>query len=408
MSLGAIIVGLCALTLLRGFVNSVRQAQLSATLFGTTGMLQVHRTGYLKNVLSNPLDLAFSDSQELREKIRAVPHVVALSPRLQFSGSLAATEPLSLDPSAQVSSEPKTTFLSANAVDPSLDRQVMPQFYEWVVAGQPFEGPSASALVVHSDIAVPLGLDNIESNLKQPKDQWPVLLAPDIDGSLSGDAVQVTGVLGTAVPTDKRMALAPLHTIQRLLKMENKITEYLVRLDSVENAEQVQRRLRDVLGDNFEVSRWDEVAPFIKDLLDNIDRIFGFVTIVFLMVIMLGIVNSMFMNVLERVREIGTMMALGIRRQSISAMFVLEGALLGAFGAFVGLLMGLICVAIAAQIGIKIPAPGSTLKFVLHPFVTTTFLIEAFVLTTVGAAVVSFWPALRASRLRPVEALAAV
>lgn len=68
LALGAVVVGLCALTMIRGFVNSVRQAQLSATIYGTTGMMQVHRAGYLKNVLSNPLDLAFADTPELRQK----------------------------------------------------------------------------------------------------------------------------------------------------------------------------------------------------------------------------------------------------------------------------------------------------------------------------------------------------
>ncbi|NBW81113.1 ABC transporter permease [bacterium] len=408
LALGAVVVGLCALTLLRGFVNSVRQAQLAATLYGTTGMVQIHRAGYLKNVLSNPLDLSFADTQELREKILSVAHVVAISPRLQFSGSLSATEPLESNPDSLASTEPKTTFIAANAVDPVLDRKVMPQFYEWLIAGAAFDDAAAKAMVVHRDVAGPLGLDDIQKNQTQPADQWPVLLAPDVEGSLSGEAVQVTGVLGSAVPTDKRLALAPLKTIQKLLKIDNKITEYLVRLDSVENAVQTQSRLTEVLGPEFEVSRWDEIAPFIKDVLENIDRVFGFVTAVFLLVIMLGIVNSMFMNVLERVREIGTMMALGIRRGKILSMFVLEGAILGGLGAFVALAIGYILVSIAAHIGIRIPAPGSTIKFVLHPFLTASFVLESFLFTTLGAALVSLWPAYRASRLRPVEALSAV
>jgi putative ABC transport system permease protein len=116
----------------------------------------------------------------------------------------------------------------------------------------------------------------------------------------------------------------------------------------------------------------------------------------------------MFMNVLERVREIGTMMALGIRRGNILALFVMEGAFLGALGAFLGLLLGFIIVSVAARFGIRIPAPGSSIKFVLYPFLTPSFIIQSFVLTSLGAAAVSFWPAYRASRMRPVEALAAV
>lgn len=408
LALGAVVVGLCALTMMRGFVNSVRQAQLSATLYGTTGMLQIHQAGYLKNVLSNPLDLAFTDSQVLRSKILSSPHVVALSPRLQFSGSLSAAEPLLAGAESLASTEPKTTFLAANAVDPSLDRQVMPQFYEWLLDGQFFTDPNSTAMVVHRDIAHPLGLENMKANLTQSKELWPVLLVPDREGALSGEAMQITGMLAAAVPTDKRLALAPLKTIQRLLKLENQITEYLVRVDDVGRVPMVQDNLSRVLGPEFEVSRWDEIAPFIRELLENVDRVFSFIVLVFLLVILLGIVNSMFMNVLERVREIGTMMALGIRRGYILRLFILEGAVLGALGAAIGLALGFSFVSLAAAIGISIPAPGSSLKFVLHPFITLTFVVEAFLLTTVGAALVSVWPAYRASRLRPVEALSAV
>jgi putative ABC transport system permease protein len=114
------------------------------------------------------------------------------------------------------------------------------------------------------------------------------------------------------------------------------------------------------------------------------------------------------MNVLERVREIGTMMALGIRRGYILSLFVLEGAFIGALGALTGLAIGVVIVSIAARIGIPINAPGSTLKFMLHPFLTQAFLVKAFLFTSLGSAVVSLWPSYRASRMRPVEALASV
>lgn len=408
LALGAVVVGLCALTMIRGFVNSVRQAQLGATVYGTTGMMQIHRTGYLKNVLSNPLDLAFADTADLREKILSVKHVKALSPRLQFSGSLSAAEPVVAGAEAQNSSEPKTTFIAANAVDPELDRIVLPQFYTWLTAGKVFDTADAPSMVVHGDIAGPLGVGNVELNMSQPKELWPVLLTPDKDGSLAGEAIQVTGVIGSAVPTDKRLALAPLRTVQRILKMDGQITEYVLTLDDVARAAEVQTDLVKILGPDFEVSRWDEIVPFIQELLSNIDFIFDIITSVFLLVIMLGIVNSMFMNVLERVREIGTMMALGIRRGYILALFVLEGAFIGSLGAFIGLGIGIGIVTIASKVGIPINAPGSTLKFMLHPFLTFSFLLRAFLLTSLGAALVSLWPAWRASRMKPVEALSAV
>lgn len=406
LAMGAVVVGLCALTVLRGFVNSVQQAQLNTTLLGTTGMLQIHRSGYLKNVLSNPLDLAFEDSPELRNKILSAAHVRALAPRLQFSGSISVNEPMASD-LANVG-DAKATFLTANAVDPELDRQTLPQQYEWLIEGMMFPRADSLALVVHRDIAGPLGVENVAANLQQPSETWPVVLAPDRDGSLSGEAFNVIGLLGSAVPTDKRLALAPLKSVQKLLKMDDQITEYVVRLDDVVHAAEVQKELEQRLGSDFEVSRWDEILPFIKDLISNLTNIFDIISGVFLLVVMLGIINSMFMNVLERVREIGTMMAIGVKQGSILSLFVVEGVFLGALGALVGLLLGAGIVQLMSLIGIPISAPGSSLKFILRPFLTLDFVVTTFSFTTFGAALVSVWPAWRASRLRPVEALSAI
>lgn len=407
LAMGAVVVGLAALTMLRGFVNAVQKAQLESTLYGTTGMLQVHKAGYLKNVLSNPLHLAFADSEDLRGKIKSVKAVEALSPRLLFSASLSMTESTDEADLANLA-EPKTTFLSANAVDPALDRITLPQYYEWVTSGAVFESSNAKALVVHRDVAGPLGLNDLSIHQTLSEDELPILLAPDKDGALSGEVVRISGILGSAVPTDKRLALAPLETIQNLLKMPGQITEYVVRVSNVSDVITVQSELQRVLGDEYEVHRWDEILPFIRDLLDNIWLIFGFVTAVFLLVIMLGIVNSMFMNVMERFREIGTMMALGVKQSAILLIFVMEGAMLGAVGSLLGLFAGSVVVYLASLHGIEIPAPGSAIKFMLRPFLTVDFVMSAFLITTGGSALVSVWPAWRASRLRPVEALGAV
>lgn len=407
LAMGAVVVGIAALTMLRGFVNAVQKAQLESTLYGTTGMLQIHRSGYLKNVLSNPLSLAFEDSQELRNKIRSVESVESLSPRLLFSASLSITESTDETNLAQLD-EPKTTFLSANAVDPILDRSTLPQYYEWVTSGNAFESTHSKAIVVHRDVAGPLGLDDLSAHQNLKESELPILLAPDKDGALSGEAVRISGILGSAVPTDKRLALAPLATVQHLLKMPNQITEYVVRVSDVAKVSIAQSQLQRILGDEFEVHRWDEILPFIRELLDNIWLIFGFITGVFLVVIMLGIVNSMFMNVIERFREIGTMMALGVKRIAILFIFILEGLFLGAVGSLIGLCTGALIVYVASLYGIEIPAPGSTIKFMLRPFLTVDYIVSAFLITTGGSAFVSVWPAWRASRLRPVEALGAI
>src|SRR5205814_9390082 len=137
-----------------------------------------------------------------------------------------------------------------------------------------------------------------------------------------------------------------------------------------EDAEASKGALQSALGSQYEVNTWEELFPFVKDLLNTQDVLFNLVTTIFLVVVLLGIVNAMLMSVLERVREIGTMLAVGMRRRQIVSLFVLEGMVLGALGGAIGVAIGFLAVHLMAQVGIDLPAPGSTTASVIHPFIS--------------------------------------
>jgi putative ABC transport system permease protein len=109
--------------------------------------------------------------------------------------------------------------------------------------------------------------------------------------------------------------------------------------------------------------------------------------------------------VLERVREIGTMLAVGMKSRKIVALFVLEGMVLGAIGGAVGVAIGFAAVQIMALVGIDLPAPGSTTSSIIHPFIAPAYLLRVLAMATFGSGLATLWPAIRASLLKPVEAL---
>src|SRR5207245_7120708 len=109
-----------------------------------------------------------------------------------------------------------------------------------------------------------------------------------------------------------------------------------------------------------------------------------------------------------RVREIGTMLAVGTRRSQIVTLFVFEGLVQGLVGGVVGAAIGYALTLWLGHRGIQIPAPGSNVKMTLHPFVAPSFLALAVVVAGAGSALAALYPAARASRLRPVEALASI
>jgi putative ABC transport system permease protein len=114
----------------------------------------------------------------------------------------------------------------------------------------------------------------------------------------------------------------------------------------------------------------------------------------------------MTMSVLERTVEIGTAMALGVRRRRILGLFLLEGMLLGLIGGLVGLAVGYILATIISYIGIPMPpAPGMSRGFTAAIRITPGIVLSAVLLATSTTLLASIYPAWRASRLVIVDAL---
>lgn len=401
LSLAAIMIGIGALISFRGFVNGQRRMMLSGMIDGSLGALQVHRKGYTANVQGLPLQLDMADSPELRARIAAVEGVVAVAPRIVFGAMLSTP-----DRGEELG---QTTFLVATAIEPGPERAVTPIRFDWIQDGRPFDRGDGPEVVLNQSLSESLGLRPLgRDQAPPPLEQMPALLAADRDGALNGENVVLVGEQVSAMPGDRRMGLVPLNTAQRLLRMEGRVTEYAVGIKRLEDAPEVRDRLAAALGPELEVHTWEELMPFIQELTSAQDFLLSMVAAIFLVIVLLGIVNSMLMNVLERVREIGTMLAVGMRRRQVVTLLVLEGTALGIGGGVLGALLGVGLTAFLHWRGIQLTAPGAAVENTLRPYVTPAAVLLSMLAAVVGASLAALWPAFRASRLRPVDALRSI
>jgi putative ABC transport system permease protein len=293
------------------------------------------------------------------------------------------------------------------AIDPAVEPKVTPRRTALIDKGRFPPDTNSTELVLNAEFAV--GLETTIHDAAQPLpplEQQTALLAGDRDSALNGENVVLGGTFPTFAPGDKRVGLVPLGTAQKLLRMEGRVTEYALAVKPIERADEVRDRVQAALGPDYEVHTWSQLFPFVKSITATQDFIFSIVSGVFLTVVLLGIVNAMLMSVLERTREIGTMLAVGMRRRQIIQLFLAEGFVIGLLGGALGLAVGMIAVLWLNKTGIPLPAPGATVASVIRPFVSQRYLLAALIGTPLGASLATLWPAWRASRLRPVEALA--
>ncbi len=185
--------------------------------------------------------------------------------------------------------------------------------------------------------------------------------------------------------------------------------EIAILLNGIENADSVKEKLTGISPDNT-ISTWKELAPDAAMMNDYmIMYYFIFIGIVML-ALAFGIINTMMMTILERTKELGMLMAIGMNRKRVFNMIMLETVFLTLVGAVAGMLSGWVIVEALGKTGIHFSTWGEGFEAIgfaaiVYPVITPDFFIIITVMVIVTAIISSVWPARKALKLIPVEAL---
>ena len=189
------------------------------------------------------------------------------------------------------------------------------------------------------------------------------------------------------------------------------VSEITIRLKDPGSQEIVLAALQDRIADLknrrglsiFQLHPWEKFVPFSK-IAKMIDMMTLFIKIILISVVLISIMNVLVMAVYERIREIGTMSAIGTRPGTILALFVSEGLLLGLLGTFVGIIISLLAVSILNEVTLTFSF-GRQENLVLVPTIAAWDVISTALLTILVAVLASLQPAWKASRMDPITAL---
>ncbi len=376
----SVLVGVTFVVFLTGFFNGFIQAIIRGTVETQIGAVQVHRKGFL-DASSDPLKKDMSD--DLAATIKSVPGVIAVAPRLNFDGF--------------ANNGTSSSVFSAVAIDPASEYEVCPKRDE-STHGQRFSKIDEAKAFLGEELAKGLDLKSGGSLS---------LLSATPKGNQNALDADVAGEIHLNIPfAGKRALVTTLGFAQSLLRMPHRVTEYAVSIGDLQQAEIVAKAVQEKLGDDYEVITWRQRDQNASDAVDRLTAVVLIISIVFFVLILSGIINTMLMSVYERVREIGTMLAVGVRRWQVLIMFLVEALTLGFFAALIGSSIGASVVLGLAKYGITVTPPGQK-PMPIFPFITPSNIAIAMLATSLGAMLAALYPALRASRLKPVDALRA-
>lgn len=390
LALLVVAAGAASLLLTAGFVRHSFNGLGEAFIRGGLGHLEVLPAARLSadDGPDRAGPPAFTGWEAARREIEAMPHVVGASGAIVLHGLVSRDE--------------RTLPFIGAGLEPDRERRMGLQVR--VRGGRLLaEAPAADA---EGEALLGLGLAR---QLGAGEGGIVTLTTLAADGTLNALDVQVVGLVTTGVQDlDSRFLRVHLRTAQRLLATEA-VSSVIVMLDATDEtrptAALIARRLEGH-EPRLAVSDWEARAPFHGQVRRLYAGIFGFLGTIVLVLVTLSSSNTLLMTVMERVREIGALVAIGTSRGQVVRMIVSEAAWLGLLGGLLGSALGVAAMSAIHALGIKTPPPpGAVEPMELRLEILSTDLLWVSLAMVLVLALAALVPALRVVRLRIAEAL---
>jgi putative ABC transport system permease protein len=388
-----IAVGVMAVIVFTGLSGSFKRAIVGQITDSVLSHLQVHKKGYMASIDNLPLDRMIPEKpfHRLTDILNQTPGVDGFSPRIKFG--------------AMLSNFAQTTNVRLNGIDPKKELTAVPLLPSRI------KNPlNPDVLLTPGQVLLP---EILAKGMGIGTGDTVVLVANNKDGSVNGMTFVVAGVVESLMGPGGRDGYLHLDDAAGLLRMDTpEISEVAVRVTGFDTLATVADRVNQALTPMttpkgqplFEVHTWQQLTPFYN-VVRMIDLMTLGIKIILIAVVLISVLNVMIMSVYERVREIGTLAAMGTQPFRIMALFVAEGFCLGLTGALAGAVLGTGVLWILNLTGVEVAFGGANQVFELAPSVTPGEVISACLIVLLVSVLASLQPAAKAAALEPVDAL---
>lgn len=382
--LAMIALGSTALLLAGGYAAATFRTLRESTIANGLGHLQIGGQGFREDE-ERPLASGLTDVDAVRGLVRQNSHVRAAAARIEFNGL--------------VSNGDKSVVFLGRGVEPA-EEYGRAGFSLAMASGRPLAASGAPEVVVGIGLA---------RALKVTVGDRLTILSQTVDGALNGADVAVVGTYTTGIrEMDDRALIVRLATAQAILDT-TRVSKLVVVLDETDRTLEVQASLAGVLAqgtERVEIATWADLATFYHQVRGLYSGIFMFLGIIIVGLVVLSSANAMTMAVMERVKEIGTLMAMGTGRGLVMVMFVAEGLGLGVLGGMAGAVLAYTLARVLTTAHIVLPPPptfSNRIPLIIDVVPALWAVVPLLMIGTMLLA--ALLPAARAARLRITDAL---
>ena len=380
----SVAIGLLAGIAILALYKGMMQSRIRTVIDAEITHLQIHHKEFKEDY--NPV-YTLPGGESLTKIIRSLNTTKLAAPRTITQGMLATAT--------------GSAGVQINGIEPSIENEAS-QLKKKIIEGEGFHAGKKNEIVIGKKLADKMKL-TLGSKL--------VLTFSDTAAAIVSSAFRIAGIYRSEnVSLDEVNVYVHLKTLNELLQIGNSFHEIAVLLKNDADVDAVKVQLTQLFP-GLLVESWKEISPETNLMVKTIDEYSYIVMIIILFALAFGIINTMLMSILERTREIGMMVALGTNRVRVFLLVLTETIFLTIAGMPFGIAVGLILTNYYNKNGLDLSGMGEEMmssfgfSTIIYPAFPTEKLLMILLLVMSAAVLSCLYPALKALRLQPVEAL---
>ncbi|MEA3477831.1 MAG: FtsX-like permease family protein, partial [Bacteroidota bacterium] len=359
--------------------------KIDASISNEISNIQIHNPRFLED---KSIHFMMDNADSLLGLIEKVPGIKAITKR-SISQAMASTAS-------------SGNGVLINGIEPEKEKQVT-NIAEMLVDGDYFEKEYRTpGMIVGAKLAEKLNA-RIGSKI--------VITIQNTENEISYGLYRVSGIYKTSnTMFDEIHVFVRNESLVSLIGIDAEdASEIAILLENNDLTDNITLAVKEKL-DGLSVRSWKEVDPALLAFLAMMDQFAYILVLIILLALTFGIVNAMLMSVLERSREIGMLMALGMNRRRIFLMIVMETIFMSLTGAIIGIVLSVVSISFTGQYGINFASWAEGLEAFgytafVYPQIETAFYITIGIIVVITAALASIWPARKALKINPASAI---
>ncbi len=380
----ALALGLWAGTFTSGFYKGMMDQRINDVIESEMSHFQVHDTNFREELLAK---YYMEGAPDIIEKIESDENVLATS------GRVIST--------AMMGSANKNGGAKLIGIDPDHEKAVT-NLDTKIVDGAYFEGVKRNPILISQKMA-----ESFKLKLRSKV----ILTVQDLSGEIVASSFRVVGIYKSGNGMlDEVNAYVNRDDLQSIMNLDqDQYHEIAVLLNSHDLAEPTAKKVQEMYP-TLEVKAWLDLATGMRYMVEAGDTFAYFIVGIILVALLFSVINTMLMAVMERTREIGMLMAVGLNRRKVFLMIMMETLFLSMIGGPLGLLIAYLFIQSTGSSGIDLGAIGETynelgFSAVVRPQLDLQSYINISVMIFIMAMIAALFPALKALRLSPSEAI---